>query len=73
MELMDTSPAKNYEVDVLIGKLAAIFIIARASYRVVWRVVVEREPLFSFGAASMLLRVWLVEHIRYMMRYLVIL
>lgn len=44
MEVMTTLTNKDYEIDVLIGKLAAIYIIARISFRFFWRVTTANKP-----------------------------
>jgi len=46
MELTEPSPLKDYEIDVLIGKLAAILIIVR-SFHLVWRAFAEGRQYFG--------------------------
>lgn len=49
MELTEPSPSKDYEIDVLFGKIAAILIIARSGFRLVRSVIIEKDSLFPFG------------------------
>jgi hypothetical protein len=44
MEIMTPSTNKDYEIDVWAGKLAAIYIMARASYRLFWRITDANKP-----------------------------
>jgi hypothetical protein len=53
VELTNPLIAKDYEIDILIGKLAAILVIARGGLYLVWKATAERK--FLFGAVSFIL------------------
>jgi hypothetical protein len=55
MNCMNPLFNKDYEIDVLIGKLAAIFIVARSCFRLSRSVIVERESLLPFGVVYFVL------------------
>jgi hypothetical protein len=48
MEVM-TALTKDYEIDILIGKLAALFIVVYRGSYFVWKATIEKKPLFPFG------------------------